>query len=430
VSYLLGDSSGPALEFNYLAFLREIVDSAVVLLEAEGTLTANATRRDARANESAGLIRAVEELGKDAAALVEPVAKEQPKAPVGRCAAAIAKAIKEAVAAEITQAKAEASTATDQIAGEDSQVRVKARAALEKLLKAHDLPGAEQELEATWGGGTVKATLRQRAKFGVEAVIALEVAGSALLVPDLRVDRIAEGVEVHVREAGGLLKKRDKLVTQRLGRHQVASVTVTDKHTAVQLREGAGTITVTATKSGEITIDGGAGKEYEVEERDRTGLNLLASKLEGAVRDLEDHRTGIGEINIDGKPFAEYPHPRVLAERLVSAIAPTVQAIARHSRSPGELVLRRELADNRREEVYIKISDIVSRIDSLPVSARAVFGPLSLGGSSIPPPAASTPVAAPPAAAAPPMRPKSPTPMDEKKLGAAIDAALDAEEKA
>ncbi len=412
MSYLLGDSSGPALEFNYLAFLREVVDSAVALLEAEGTLTANVARRDARANESAGMSRAVEELGKDAAAVVEPIAKEQPKTPAGRCAAAIAKSIKDAVAAEIAQARDEAATATDQIAGEDSQVRVKARAALDKLLKAHDLPGAERELEGTWGGGAVKATLRQRAKFGVEAVIALEVAGSALLVPDLRVDRIAEGVEVHVREAGGLLKKRDKLVAQKLGRHQIAGVVVTDKHVVVQLREGSHAITVTVTKSGEIAIDGGAGKEYEVEERDRTGLKLLADKLEGALRDLEDHRTGIVELTIDGKSFADYPHPRVLAERLVAAIAPTVQAIARHSRSPGELVLRRELADNRREEVYIKISDLASRIDTLPIASRTVFAPLQLGGS-----------------AAAPARSKPPTPMDEAKLGAVIDAALDAEEK-
>src|SRR2546427_10311396 len=104
VRYLLGDSTDSGLEFNYLAFLREVIEAALVLLEAEGALATNADKKAARTSEQAGLMRAAEELGKDALGLVEPLAKEQPKTPAGRCAATIGKAIKDAVDGEMATA--------------------------------------------------------------------------------------------------------------------------------------------------------------------------------------------------------------------------------------------------------------------------------------------------------------------------------------
>jgi hypothetical protein len=70
----------------------------------------------------------------------------------------------------------------------------------------------------------------------------------------------------------------------------------------------------------------------------------------------------------------------VLAQRLIAVIAPTVQQIAQRSRSPGELVLRRPLGDNRREEIFISTADLLKRLDGLPLHAREVFAPLRLGG--------------------------------------------------
>jgi hypothetical protein len=403
VSYLLGDSSGPAIAFNYLAFLREVVDCAVVLLEAEATLSSNLERRDARANETAGLLRAVEELGAEATAVVEPVAKEQPNTPAGRCAAAIARAIKEAVETETAQAKNTTATAAEEVARDDQQARGKAKAVLEKLMRAHDLPEAEKELEASWSGGALKATMRQRTKLGLEATITLEPQGSALLAGDLRVDRVVEGVEVHAHEAGGFFKKSDKLVVVKLGRYQVIGLELDAKQVTVQLKAPDGNATsliISVPRTGDITIEGGPAKEYEIDEHDRSGLEQLAAKLEAALHELEDHRTALVELVIDGKPFAEHPHPHVVAERLIAAIAPTVQLISRHSRSPGELVLRRQLADDRREEVFVSVADLTKKIDVLPVASRAVFAPLRLHG-------------------------EAPAKADDAKLAAAINAQLE-----
>src|SRR5262249_31254069 len=155
--------------------------------------------------------------------------------------------------------------------------------------------------------------------------------------------------------------KSDKLVAQKLGRYQVVSVRAAASQVVVQLRSTPDanglTLHITVPRTGDIAIEGSApGKEYTLEERDRAGLKLVAEKLETALHELEDQRTGLADLSIDTKPFADHPHPRVLAERLIAAIAPTVQMIARHSRSPGELVLRRQISGDRREEVFIPIS--------------------------------------------------------------------------
>ena len=45
--------------------------------------------------------------------------------------------------------------------------------------------------------------------------------------------------------------------------------------------------------------------------------------------------------------------PTLLVERLIATMAPVVQEIAARSQSPGELVLRRLLSGDRREEIFL-----------------------------------------------------------------------------
>ena len=385
MSYLYGDSSEANLDFNYLAFLREAIDCAATLLECETAIaTANVHKR-ARESEAANLIAAVDDLGRRTTELVAPVAKEQAATPVGRCAAALVTAIREAVEREAAVVKSGLASDRAEIDADDLRIRTRARDVLEKLLRAHDLPDAESELDIVWSGTAVTATMRQRTKFGVEAVLALEVPGGSLFAPDLRVERVVEGVELHAHEQGGWLKKSDKLVALKLGRYHVVGLTVADD-VRVRLRASndasAATLVVTAHRSGEVTAlpGGGAGHERElvVEDRDKQGLRLLAARLEAAAEALGEKRTGLVLVEIDGVSITDHDHPRVLAERLVQAMAPTVKQIARHSRSPGELVLRRLLGDNRREEIFVTTGDLMKRIAALPPEARAVFGPLEL----------------------------------------------------
>ena len=387
--YLFGDSTESKLDFDYLAFLREVIDCAVVMLECEVALAATVERWRIRQAETEALVAAVVEFGKRATQLVGPVAQELAGTPVGRCAASVAAAIKETVERESSRVHGLLAGERDEMDKEDQRVRARAKDALEKLLRTHDLPGADKEFEIAWTGSSVKASMQERTSFGVEALLALDIPSGSVLGPDLRVDRVSDGVEVHTRDVGGWLKKSDKLVAHKLGRYHVTGVTI-GTHVTVRLRaadaSGVG-FTLTTHGDGELTIEpigDGLGRELVIDDRARPALRLFVDKLEAAVRSLDDHRAGLVSVEIDGKPVAEHGHPRVLAERFIVAIAPTVHRIARHSRSPGELVLRRLLGDNRREEIFVSVAELVRRFQGLPAGMQDVFAPLQLGGEALP----------------------------------------------
>ena len=428
VRYLFGDSSESDLEFDYLAFLREVIDCAVVMAECEVTLAATVEGRRSRELETASVVAAVEELGKRVSQLVGPTGDPPAATPVGRCAAAITAAIRDAVDRESTQARAALAVECEEMDRQDQRQRVRAKDVLEKLLRAHDLPGADRALEVAWSTSGVKATMRQRTGFGVEAVVALDVPASSMFGLDLRVERIVDGVEIHAHETAGWLKKSDKVVAHKLGRYQVTGVLVGGDATTVRLRAApeasAGGFAVTSQRNGELRVEPTGGvpsREIAVDERDVARLRLVAERLETAVRGLAENRTGLVSLEIDGVPIAQYEHPRMFAERLIAAVAPTVQKIARRSRSPGELVLRRLLGDNRREEIFISTAELRKRLDGLPSHAREVFAPLQLDGEparSAPdeprPPARQTVEVKPAPASAPAPAERTVTPADRR----------------
>jgi hypothetical protein len=80
------------------------------------------------------------------------------------------------------------------------------------------------------------------------------------------------------------------------------------------------------------------------------------------------------------RSLLEIDAPQGVAEALVANMSPIVVEISRRSGAPGELVLRRNLGEGRREETYCTHSELVEKIMILPPDLRAVFGPLKLSG--------------------------------------------------
>src|SRR4051812_41613482 len=120
------------------------------MAECEVTLAVTVEDRRTRELETASVVAAVDELGKRVSQLVAPVTKDQAATPVGRCAMAIATAIREAVDKESGQARAALAAECDEMDRQDQRQRGRAKDVLEKLLRIHDLPGADKELEITW----------------------------------------------------------------------------------------------------------------------------------------------------------------------------------------------------------------------------------------------------------------------------------------
>ncbi len=67
-----------------------------------------------------------------------------------------------------------------------------------------------------------------------------------------------------------------------------------------------------------------------------------------------------------------------LIDRVVRHLAPTIIEIHKRSPAPAELCLKVEHKSGRREEIYLRRSDLLARIKQLPMAQRDLFDPLQL----------------------------------------------------
>ncbi len=382
--YLYGDSTESTLEINYLAFLRDAVDFGVAVLQADNGLILARDRRSHRDRAAEDSARAIEAFGRSALQVTEPLAHGDQ--PVNRCAATVVQAIHDAVKREVGRVRAGQGNDLDQIVAELQRLREKCVSALGALLATHDLPDADETLIVQWGGTAYEAKMIQRVGFGLEVTIALEIAPSSLFGHDLKVEKVAEGAEVHAPETAGWVKKQLKMVPHKLGRHHVTHVTVSTAGTLVKVRAtpeaGAAGFDILVARNGEVAVERAGRTEneatFETDERDLTGLRSLAAKLEAASDGLRGSRGALVSAMLDGKALASHEHPAVLVERLVATMAPVVNEIARHSLSPRELVLKRLLGGDRREEIFLSRAELTAKIEVLPIGVRRMFAPLGI----------------------------------------------------
>src|SRR5262249_61419303 len=92
-----------------------------------------------------------------------------------------------------------------------------------------------------------------------------------------------------------------------------------------------------------------------------------------AVR-LDDH--DLFELGPDER--GRGPATRFI-ERVVRLFAPIVTEIARRSPNREELSLKVETENGRREEIYLRKQELLTKLAPLGEDARAMFAPLALG---------------------------------------------------
>ncbi|HTJ46784.1 MAG TPA: hypothetical protein VL463_31995 [Kofleriaceae bacterium] len=382
--YLFGDSSESDLDINYLAFLRDAVDFGVAILQADAGLAALRDKRGVREHEAGNASRSVEDFGRSASSLTEPLVKGD--APLNRCAASIAQATADAVKREVGRVKAQLQQELEQIDGETRALHDRSLQALAKLLAAHDLPGAVEQIAIRWAGSGFTARLTQRAKLGLEATLALDIPAGSMFAHELRVEKVGDGIEVHAPETAGWLKKEVKMVPHRLGRHFVTEVIVTPAGVSARVRTThdpnvtTGGFDLAVSAKGDVTVAraGDPDGAFGTDERDLAILRAFAGKLEEAARALRTSRGAVVEAKIDAEALAAHQHPRVIVERLVASMAPIVAEIARRCPSPRELVLKRLLGGDRREEIFLPRSELVAKLEPLSIAQRHAFAPLGI----------------------------------------------------
>jgi hypothetical protein len=420
MSRVYGDSTPFPHDLDYIHMLRDGIDCTVRLLSAQHSIRAAAERaqnmdrtREMELIELNGLFERVQ-------AAVAPSISEGGDRTV-RTAAQIVAGARGMV--DVANADLDA-----QVAAETAQARHimdKAREtvlhAVEHFLERHAPPrsrfGAQllASAEANAGQVTIATPYDLTATFGVA------LPNTHAWSRPRRVADLVQQLEIKLPKESGWLSKRVEMTPVRLERMFISEIVLGEHFGVLSLRRGAASgsgyrLRIGLTDNVTVAIsplreDGSPdqGQPLVLEGKDLGAMVALWRTAAESVRDLPALRRRLVSATFVDKPLMELESPRLLAEAMVADIAPIVVEISKRSGAPGELVLRRNLGEGRREETYCTHSELMDKIRILPPDLRAVFSPLRLTDS---PNASASMLEAPVTATAPesPRRSGNPAP--------------------
>jgi len=389
MGFLYGDSSACPLQGDFIEFLRETLDFCVRCLNADTRLTEQRERVATLQREGEATIGRLDKLAAAVATAVQHTTVEDMDAAVESCGASINRTAAELVRVEAARVKSTVVGEVSKLEAQATAIRVEVVKALEALLLRHDVPEAALRTHLRLLGGTrYGARLLATAPFGLEMVVDLDIPPNHLFATAVRVDKVVDRIEVLAPDPPGRLKD-SKPKPHRLERCFVTEFALGVTGSALKLRE-----TPDANGGGFDVLFGGEEQRprlmrvgdreetsapvADMSEADASRLRVLCERLAVPAAELNHHRRTLAEAQLDGQPLSNIERPGLLVERLIQHLAPIVREIATRSSSPDELVLRRLLSEDRREEIFVTKSELRRRLEPLPPPLRGLFAPLGL----------------------------------------------------
>jgi hypothetical protein len=388
---LFGDSTPAPLKADFLVFLREMVDFAAEALKAQGqasdTMRSSALLSDATE-------RAIAQVEVVVAAVTRTLEHADPAGcdpVVASTVAKIRSATWDVARAETSAARAVAATEAARAAQIGARARGVCEQALATLLVRHEPPSAVSvvKLGVEGGGAHYDARSHGQTSYGLSWDAGLGIPAEHPLARVLRIDRVVERLEIAVPEETAWPHKGIKVKPQRLDRLYLAELVLTPAEMFLKLRAapdgtGAGCNlwlprNTSAARFERVVATGAApDSPFDVEGEDGEKLRLLCDRLAAMTGEIAQNRQLPIAARIDDRPIHEH-EASVVVERLVANVAAQVDEIAKRSLAAGELVLRRRLGDDRREEVFLSKAELLAKLEVVPPALRSLFDPLKLG---------------------------------------------------
>jgi hypothetical protein len=111
-------------------------------------------------------------------------------------------------------------------------------------------------------------------------------------------------------------------------------------------------------------------------------LERLWRTIDDDLAELRNFRYELIGAEFDDTPIEELAEPAELAEAILMALAPIIREMRLRSRVPGELVLKRDTGDGRREELFVPRRALESKFADLPERHRRFFEAMGLSSEA------------------------------------------------
>jgi hypothetical protein len=389
MSRVYGDSTPFPYDIDYIELLRQALDCAVQLLSAQQSINVAAERFG---NIELGQRNSRSQLGNVGDAVAVAMAHFQ--ASGDERVARVATMIAERASHSVEEAQRSFDEELNSLAAQTRTIVERAREAafrgVEQLLRVHDIPGSMLSLKLTALAESYSGKVGVRTPFGIDSVFSLSIPAEHAWSRPRRVLELTQGAEIHVPRESGWLSRKTELTATKLDRMFITEASLGDMQSLVKLRKapdsGSGyQLSVNLEREPRTVLqllkeDGTLGSEPALALGNEDGAAVLGlwRRLADSMQDLFARRQAMLSAEFDERPLRDVDAPRQVAERIVQDLAPLTIEIARRSGAPGELVLRRDLGEGRREETYATKSDLREKTLVLPPDLRAVFDPLGL----------------------------------------------------
>jgi hypothetical protein len=236
------------------------------------------------------------------------------------------------------------------------------------------------------------------------------IAASFSLAPDpyrapIRVEQLCEGVVVHMMKKGVFGKAKPAPID--LGKYVVVAFERNQHESIVTLKENANKsaqgLRFAVTEGGatwvSITAAGDAdGEPNPLDIEDVQPVRGLVEKAYSTLKDLLLRRTLV-ELSLGNTAMANLDEPRIVPLELLAQLTPLARTIRERSRVSGELILKRDIGDGRREELFVPRATLTGQFARLPAEYRRPFEDMGITNEETAP---SIQIARPPAPPAPP----------------------------
>ena len=384
--YRYGDGTPFPLEDNFIETMESAVEACT---SAFLPLTELDTRREraraARTEADAELAR-LAELDKAVQAAVAPFMTDRKSAQAQAVAQKTVQLARQSIQQARTQIEGRV-TALDAQAGAGTAADAILHA-LRPFFDHHQLPNTKWTMswdvrgaEAHAEGVATAAKLTASFRFEV---------GGAWRQP-VRVDQLAEAVVVHMMKKGLLGKAKPAPVD--LGKYVVVAFDRTVNGHIITLKEkpdrASQGLRFTVSENGatweSLNATGQTDTEANpLDHEDEGGIRRLGEATNKALDELSARRT-LTDLSLGGQALAAMPEPRAVPMEVLRQLTPLARTIRERSRVHGELVLKRDLADGRREELFVARAKLSQHFAKLPPEYRKPFEDMGVSGEDTQP---------------------------------------------
>ncbi len=405
MGHVYGDSTPFPYDVNFIELIRHAVECGVTLMSAQHSI-ASAVDRSGNFDQLRKQERARMDAMSDAIKLTMTAFMSSHSERMVRTASRVLEAARGVIESELSVLDGQANGEISNTRATVDHAREQTFRAVEAFVLRHDLPNTSVGLRRLAGEESYSGQALVATPFGVEAVFGLAIPPAHDWGKVRRVAELSAGTEVHVPQESGWLSRRVAVSPVKLDKLVVTEVAMASDRSLITLRRGPRSgpgfqLEVTQEDQPAATLrklveDGNPTPDpiIQLEGEDAVHAMRLWNRVIDTTQDLAMRRQAMTTATFDGKALLEIEEPVAIATKLVNVLAPVVQEIARRSGAPGELVLRRDLGEGRREEIYITKAELHEKVMTLPTTLRPVFDPfeLSEGPRSPRAPAPSEPI--------------------------------------